>query len=537
MTLASSTAKSMAAIVTLKAVAAVVVAAAAAVTAAVVAVDPPLRSPRPARAAVTAASAPAPALVATAAPAPNTRPPLTMDGGTALANAFVRAIRDRDEAALAAMSAAPTPAGRQDFAAGVVAEVLDRAYARFPQRLGGIVNTSSSVDMNDKPLAMTLETESPTRAQARRLRIDLLPVDGTWRVANARMSQVGVTQGEQLRDKSAPATLPAIGIIPPGTYARASDIFQQLQSRLFYEANKLVDADAPRVIESLTLAETDVRRLAEELRPTDLAVDETTVRLIVEYLRAAREAVMKNGGAALKKKEKAAETDPAMMAAGERLFGLGSTLSARADAEAEAQLPGPRPPAFAPPVEVTLAWDGGRKVTLPGPVILPPWFRAGRTFKTWQKSHDVQTFRTRDDAGNLYEIYCMGGARESDGKVYDLIPSVRQYRPDGTLAASSEWDHFGQPTGWSTYDATGERYTMQVITTTRGDDRHGPREVIAVSFFDADENERDWKMQPGNVAWLETLNNPIGQTIRVLNQKPRPKKTTARSTTRTATTR
>ena len=133
----------------------------------------------------------------------------------------------------------------------------------------------------------------------------------------------------------------------------------------------------------------------------------------------------------------------------------------------------------------------------------------------------------------------MGGVIE-EGKTYDVIPSVRQYRADGTLAAASEWDHFGQPTGWSTYDATGERYTIRVITTSRGDERQGPREVAAVSFFDAGENEREWHMQPGNVAWLELLNDPIGKPIRTLNQAPRPvrKGATMRSpTTRSATPR
>jgi hypothetical protein len=126
----------------------------------------------------------------------------------------------------------------------------------------------------------------------------------------------------------------------------------------------------------------------------DLADVLFTVRLQRDVYRTATLASSSQFGALLKHSEEFAASDPAMKAAGEQFFGLGAKLSARADAESEAQQTGPRPPAFGADVEVTLGWNG-QKVMLAGPVIMPPWFRESRTFRLWQQQHNIATFRTR----------------------------------------------------------------------------------------------------------------------------------------------
>ena len=83
-----------------------------------------------------------------------------------------------------------------------------------------------------------------------------------------------------------------------------------------------------------------------------------------------------------------------------------------------------------------------------------------------------------------------------------------------------------KPTAWYTFDATGERYTMRVITGSAPDgDRHAPRPIMTVTFFDADENQREWNVtrDGSNVIEYESVSDPIGGKGRVVHEKPRAK--------------
>ena len=76
---------------------------------------------------------------------------------------------------------------------------------------------------------------------------------------------------------------------------------------------------------------------------------------------------------------------------------------------------GPRPPAFQPPVELTLAWDQTR-FSIPGPVTMPPWLRESPAFKEWQQRGSVETFNTSDDEGCTYEVFVNGEVKDKSGQ-------------------------------------------------------------------------------------------------------------------------
>ena len=206
------------------------------------------------------------------------------------------------------------------------------------------------------------------------------------------------------------------------------------------------------------------------------------MRLINKWLDESRVVLERQGAAEFLKLGERIQEDTAFLAASKKVGGIDETLRTRAEAESqEHHQPGSRPPSFGPPIELTFAWDNSHQ-TVPGPVTMPSWFRESATFKTWQKRHNIQTFRTRDDAGNTYEIHCLGGVKESDGKTYDVITNVRTYRPDGTLAASAEYDHYGHATEWITLDRTGRVLLSQVVMHNSGSDRSTVNTALVPGF-------------------------------------------------------
>ena len=537
-TIASGATKAMTLAAAAK-VAAVVALAAAGITA-TVGVAGTLKSaaPKPALAAATPTAPPATDPVPAPAPAPAD---VTEETGRAVAAAFTRGLRDRDEEAVAKWILAPSPDEARAAAAGFIAEVRDGPYARFPQRLERIVGTSFTTSREGQPIEMLLETAPPTDADVRRVSIHLKPSGGGWRVAGMKLAAVQAFEvraavalvGAATGPATGPAPQPGGANVPPDTYAKAAAIHATLRSRLSSADMQagFTDADRPAVLASLDGMRNDLRQLADVLRPTDLGPIDEPVRVFDAALARMRDALEQRGVAAFRAVAKDLPKDEAAAAAVQRVFALEETLTQRADAEADARRTGgPRPPAFAPPVRVTFAWDGTAH-DVPGPVAVPPWFRDSETFKLWQKRHDVRTFRTRDDAGNGYEIHCMGAVKGADGRTREMIPSVRLYRADGTLAASAQYDSFGHATEWGAFDASGTKYVTRV-TMASGPGGHGaPMRVARVTFFDAQDNQRVWEVDEGNRVTAEVLKNPLGDEIKTLRAAPKPPRKQGRAAT------
>jgi hypothetical protein len=405
-------------------------------------------------------------------------------------------------------------------AAGFIAYVRDGLYASFPQRLGQVVNSVYESDSGGVLARAAFDCAPPTDADVRRLSVRLVPQGGVWRVSDALI--INGTVGDQSPRPRPAATAPQGPNVPPGTYARAAEQFAQFQSRMMFESDvrKLDAPSQARVAEMLTAAQQDVRELAATLAPTDLAMPPTDVERINAWLDRARQTLETQGAAAFMKLGESAKTDKEFARASQKLWTLGQTLDTRADSESAVTAKnGSRPPSFGPPVTVTLAWDNKRAVTIDGPVAVPPGIRESPTFKTWQKRKFIQAFRTTGDDGVVYEIRCNGGTADAEGNSRDWIPHVSLFRPDGTLAASAEYDMNGHAISWGTFDKTGVVYTQKVITERAGGDvlDNTPPKLAQVISFDASKNQRVWEIGADNVVTHEVLKDPIGMPIRRLN--------------------
>ncbi|MEA2733837.1 MAG: hypothetical protein QOE14_288 [Humisphaera sp.] len=451
---------------------------------------------------------------------------LTQDTGRAVATQFTRALRDRDEEAVAKLLIANSPDEARAAAAGFIAQIRDGMYAAFPNRLDQVVNSMFMSSQQGEMIYATLDTSTPTEADVQRLSIRLEPVAGQWRVRDAKISDADAMR--ESSPKAPPATAPLDPNVQAGTYTKAAEIFQQFQSRMNYEADPAaLEKQKPLVLENLKLAQDDLKKLADALRSTDLTIPDQNVIDVNKWLEEARRVLDQQGADAFFEFGNGVRNDQAFIAASKKIWGLSETLPARAEAESERLHAGTRPPSFAPPIELTLSWDNSLH-SIPGPVTVPQWFRDSPTFKVWQKRHDVRRFRTRDDAGNVYEIQCSGGMKGEDGRTYEVIPHISMFRPDGTLAAAAEYDHFGRAVGWGTFDKTGKVFVTKVVTERSGSATDAPAKVAQVIFFDEKKNQRMWEVEKDNVVSMELSKDPIGGSVKTLRggRKPRAHATT-----------
>jgi len=193
--------------------------------------------------------------------------------------------------------------------------------------------------------------------------------------------------------------------------------------------------------------------------------------------------------------------------------------------------------------EYATVWQEWRRSSdqrIRGPVQVPPWFRESRAFKSWQRRHNSQTLRTRDDFGNIYEIYCSSAVNRG-GTIYEWLPTVRMYRPDGTLAAQASYNEAGQPAAWAEYGSTGKKKVFSVDTNGIAI-TDVPPPIMLVAFYDEQDNQRVWHVgsKDPTLVQVEMLNNPIGEKVRVLHavrelkKKPATTTTTTKMTTRRA---
>jgi RNA polymerase sigma factor (sigma-70 family) len=503
--LASSTALGMA-MAELKIVA-LVVFGIGGIAAAMVAVAPVLKAPK---------TAPVPI----AATVPATAPALTADGAKTFAAQFLSALRDRDGNRLAEMVAGASPAERALTAGRYITQFRDGPYSRFPARLNNVIGNSVTQAQSGQVLSATIDAAPPTVADIQRLSIRMVAINGRWVVQNATYTSAEAISSDARIVTAASA--PAASNVPPATYAEALRVYRDLLSHMDIKVEEgISETRKPMVLESLTSVQDDLRKLAEALKTTDLAIEQPVVERLVAMTARLRAALEQNGAEGFKAEGKRMEASEREKF--NRIYALGDALTARADAEADAVRTVARPPAVAPAVEVVTGWDGA-KHHVRGPLVVPAWLRASETFRMWQERHNVQTFRTTDDDGNRYEVYCMG-AVEEDGATHELIPSICQYRADGTLAATTQLDSRGRATEWSTLDATGTRYTMSAIATNHGSD------VVLryVRFFNADGGYREWSIEARGVVRQEQQNNAVGEFVAITHQAAKTASTTRAS--------
>jgi RNA polymerase sigma factor (sigma-70 family) len=503
--------------------AAVLVIALAGVTAATIGITKVMRpSPSAAQASTSPATRAAAPLQPASAPAG-----LTQETGRAVAAQFTRGLRDRDEEAVAKLLIANSPDEGRAAAAGFIAQIRDGLYAGYPDRMDQIVNSMFMSDQIGGMLNATLDTNTPTDADVQRLSIRLEPAGREWRVRDAKIIN-GTAMTANTPPPASPSTsTPTASNVPPATYIKAAEIFARLQSHMMSRAEgPEIEKQKTRLAESVRSAQDDLRQLAAALKTTDLAIPDEHVTTVNRWLEEGCVVLESEGVAAFTKFGERARSDRAFMDASNQIRGLGETLPTRVEADAAATQKGGRPPAFAASVTLTLARDQTRQ-TVEGPVTVPAWFRQSATFKTWQQRHDVRTFRTRDDAGNNYEIFCGGGIVDQEGEHHDLIPGVRLFRPDGTLAATADYDEFGHATAWGTFDKTGKVYTKKVITERdRGTDGrfNTPSKIAQVIFFDAQKNQRVWEVGKDNLVKSEALKDPVGTPIKTVHAAPKPQR-------------
>ena len=178
---------------------------------------------------------------------------------------------------------------------------------------------------------------------------------------------------------------------------------------------------------------------------------------------------------------------------------------------------GSRPASFGPDVTLRLAWlAGGHTVRLRGPVQMPSWIGETNGWRQWEVHHDARTIRTRDEAGNAYEVAIIGSRSDAGGKLVPIVTSVRQSRADGTLAAIASYGYDGIVDGWGELDACGARYTFRV-TLRRA--KTGEPCVNRVRFFDAVGTIREWQTRgdAANTVWWDQLEDPIGENARTIH--------------------
>ncbi len=223
---------------------------------------------------------------------------------------------------------------------------------------------------------------------------------------------------------------------------------------------------------------------------------------------------MKAGGAAgLREAEADARKDADLQRAARRIMSVGQTVNARRDAQQEAHHTDARPTGVVP--ERQFVDESGQTVTIPGPLLFPAWLRSTGAYKDWQVRHDVRTFVTRDDAGNIYAVSTMGAIKLADGAAREAISQIRMYRADRTLAAVTSWDLVGgEVSEWDTMDATGGRITWKVERRRRGDHMALGRNL----HFDADGNEHSYEFSEKETVRFESTLDAIGANMRSVRE-------------------
>ena len=409
--------------------------------------------------------------------------------------AFLAALQTRDGQRVADLVAGDVPQSRRATADKYLAEIREGAYAPFPERLAEIVGRMSTSDPDGRITHARYEVASPIDADARTLSLTLEPVGGKWLVTDATL-----TAANSIREAARSNAVAAKVDGSARAYVEAFGVLEELSafSRRVMAVEAETDAQARG--ELVDQIWTYMTRFAASLEGTDLEFPGVMKRAEAawpEYRRFVQEHGLK---AAAAEEDRPDSSFSAALAPMHRMWASQEELAARIDAAEMASTPA-RPISFGVPIDLTLGWNG-QKLTIPGPATVPPWFRETKAYQLWRMRGNFQTLSCTDGAGNIYAIAFMGRSRESDGELRDMISTVKVYRPDGTLAAASNYAGGDTVSGWAIMDGSGKQYLWKV-TNVRDEKR--------IQQFDGDGNQIIWTADARDQVTQQTSCDPIGE--------------------------
>lgn len=415
---------------------------------------------------------------------------------------FLQALRDADVEKAARYLPPGDDAKSRALAKTYIDEFRDKIYARFPQRM--MVQNSSIMIANDAAqtsLSGVFDLSSPIDADIGHLSLRVEPINGHWYVTAATY-----TDAEAMFVAAAKNDLTASIAAGPFDYTKAQDAFAAFVKMNDQDISSMKESDVPRLIEQLGKTRTGLQELATALKGSSLVPAKDDIQAFDEEFARGQDVLRQHGLAGIMAESDRCKKDEKLMQAGQRLMALGTALNTITDAQSEACHTGPRPVSVEPDRKLTGARDA---VTIPGPLKFPEWLRSTTAYKSWQTCHDVRMFTTRDDAGNIYTVAAHGWMKDADGKTRELIPQIRMYRPDKTLAEVANWNLSGELSDWKTLDATGKHVVWQMTQREVADGHFALDRVV---HFDNDGNEHTYHITPPATINAEFTANPIGDT-------------------------
>lgn len=422
--------------------------------------------------------------------------PTTFETAKSTAESFFAALRNSDAPAVAELLNDDRAEDRSRRASEYVAAFRQDKYAQYPERLATGTNTWITVGNNNQPLTAEIDALSPVDAVVGRVTLSLRPVGDEWRVANARFNE---DEGKYAGPAFSPAPVSA------ATGSPVDDLLFKLMSQEAINPETAAEGDVPRIREVLRQNHTEVSAVLSMIQP-DATMDRADLVAIERGLKELLESIDRGGLAGYKAKEEELRQRPDLQEVMGRHYQGMEKAKAALIASEEAARGVPRPAPIDPSVSLKLSWSG-QVVELAGPVRFPEWLKKSTEYANWIRRRDIHTFRTRDADGFIIEASAQAMARNAEGFDMPVIPFIRRYRPDGTLAASAEWSN-GSVSGWKQYDATGKRLLCSV-TTVRHANGNGPVPHI-VKFYLPDNTIRIWEIRlDGQTVWWDYLANPI----------------------------
>ncbi len=445
-------------------------------------------------------------------PAPAPVPVATNTAGTPrdAADGFLTALRTHDRDRVAGYLPPGEAATVRSGADRYIAALVGGTYARFPQRLQ-VQDSSVMSDRDGRLMSGTFQTLPPIDAESGHVLVQVESAEGHWRVTSARFTDADARfVGTPVTDPSKAAGGDRFD------YGPAADRWATFwAAEGAFRLNTLAEADVPRLITNFDRIATAETAFFDALRGSTISLSDDDVRQSVAAVRRVQGAARQRGLAGVREAVAGFRSDLRLRAIGDRVVATGQAVIERADAQADTHHVGARAAAVEPD---RLLWtaDPADSVTIPGPLKFPEWLRATATFRRWQLQHDVRTFTTRDDAGNTYTVAVMGAVKGADGTTREAIAQIRQFRPDGTLAAITNWEPGGLLIGWTTLDATGGRKVWDVSSSGSGTRRDGSHGIRRVTHFRPDGREHEYHVGPGDVIDQESTSDAAGENVRYL---------------------
>jgi RNA polymerase sigma factor (sigma-70 family) len=389
-----------------------------------------------------------------------------------------------------------------------IASMARAIYDPFPQRIAEEGQPEFGRDQTGNPIDLRLPLKPPTEADVERPVLRLIYTGNQWVVSELAtplndLYQPGPAAAEK-RDPAAEAE----------AERRALSAVRDLVSTLGEQLPVAMEAhDLPRTDAVLDTAINKMRELQTALNETDLPLNPATAEIFSQFASSFKATLHKQG---FDHAERFLQQAP--MAVEQMNAAIGKAYQILQSREADATEPaatGPRPPAVAPDITVTAGWDGSLQ-RVPGPMMIPPWLEQTAGYRAYRKDPSPATLHTRDDAGNRYEIEYSLGA-DDGGAVVERAAEVRQYRGDGSLAASANYQASAtgmKAVSWSTYDPAGTHYTMRAIARQKTD----AMQLGQVTWFAADKTVRIWTFDDTGRVVQETASDPIGKNERVIHE-------------------